>query len=896
MTGRSSSIRAGRAYVELFLEKNPLERGLKAVDARLKAFGSQVAQISRSLAIATAAAAAPLVSSTVLFATFEQTMARVGALTNATAEDFARLEKRARELGATTVFTASDAAEALSFFALAGYDVEQMLAAIGPTLSLAAAGQLEIGQSADIVAKIMAGMGIAAQDVGRAVDVLTKAMTSANTDLPMLGDAFKYVGAIANTAGQSLEDITAAIQILSNAGIQGQMAGTTLRGALLSLTDPSKEAAEMMAALGIDIADAAGQMLPLPDIIAQFERALAGMGNVEQLEAIGTIFDARQAAGFAKLIGAGADELRRFSGALEDAGGTADRIAGRQLDTLKGAFLLITSALEEVQISIGNALKGPLREAATFIQDLFTATAAWLEANEQVVQTYAKWVVGLGLVTAAMLSLSLAVTVVSYAVGGATTLISLGLTTMALIAKATAAAFTLMWTAISGPAGLIAIAITAAAVATTAAMVDWAAVATATAGTLKSAFETIHQDAERAFTGIQDALTAGDLGLAAKILWLTLVLEWKRGTNALSQTWTKHWNGAMATLDAAWASVLVASTNVMANLRNLWVHTTAFFEQTWLGFTHWLKRGWNNAVGFLEKTWIKFKRFFDDSIDVDAEVARVDQEIATDEADMLREMADARQRHVDELAAIERERAAQEAAIWMGLAIKTAERLKAQIEDLGAAQAELDAARAEWEQAIADAEKARNDRDLDQAAQRPFNTGHRLIDRILGAGRAAGGAAAGGVGLAPSAESTKRGVAEGIADQVRQAIAAGIDDGMQDAAQTTGQTLAERIAGAATLAIAQSAGAAAGSAAGPATAAVQAAAAAAQQAVNLVRQGAKQLVDGRGLFNFAHAQSLLGGGRMNDAQERIADSTEQTAKTTKQIEANTRNLGMGMAP
>ena len=237
----AQGIRAGRAFVELGVSDR-LTRGLKRARQRLQAFAGGVRRIGQRMVAASAAAVTPLAVGATVFASFEQRMARVKALTGATGKDFQRLSDEARRLGETTVFSASQAAEAMSFFALAGFKVDEILKAIGPTLNLAAAGQLEIAQAADIAAKIMAGMGLAADDLGRAVDVLTKAMTTANTDLAQLGDAMKFVGPIAKSAGIEFEELVAAIQLLSNAGIQGEMAGTTLRTALLSLTSPSEQA------------------------------------------------------------------------------------------------------------------------------------------------------------------------------------------------------------------------------------------------------------------------------------------------------------------------------------------------------------------------------------------------------------------------------------------------------------------------------------------------------------------------------------------------------------------------------------------------------------------------------------------------------------------------------
>ena len=84
---------------------------------------------------------------------------------------------------------------------------------------------------------------------------------------------------MAKTAGVSLEEVTAAIQLLSNAGIQGEMAGTTLRGMLLSLTSPSSEAQKELDRLGVGVLDSAGNVRSLAEIIGDLENALAGVGS-----------------------------------------------------------------------------------------------------------------------------------------------------------------------------------------------------------------------------------------------------------------------------------------------------------------------------------------------------------------------------------------------------------------------------------------------------------------------------------------------------------------------------------------------------------------------------------------------------------------------------------------
>lgn len=385
----AGAIRAGRAFVELFADRANLSKGLAAAKAQLQGFASSAKSIGSSMLAAAGTSAVPFVAATTVFAGFEHSMARVKALSGASGEDFDRLRQKALDLGAQTEFSASQAAGALQFFALAGFGVKDMLAAVGPALNLASAGQVEIAEAADITAKIMAGMGIAAEDVGGAVDVLTKAMTTANTDILQLGDAMKYVGPIAKSAGLQFEEVVAAVQALSNAGIQADMAGTTLRGAILSLANPTAEAQTELDNLGIAVADAQGDFRPLVDIVRDFQGAIAGMGSAEKLRVLGNIFSQRQATGFAELIAVGGDKLAEFTRRLEDAGGTAEKVANTQMDTLKGDAIIALSALEGLGITVGEAFGEDLRAGTRGITTFINAAGEWVKENREVVQTVA---------------------------------------------------------------------------------------------------------------------------------------------------------------------------------------------------------------------------------------------------------------------------------------------------------------------------------------------------------------------------------------------------------------------------------------------------------------------------------------------------------------------------
>lgn len=294
------------------------------------------------------------------FAQFESKMNNVRAVSGATASQFSFLNEKAQELGATTRYTASQVAEGMSFMAMAGLNVGQIYGGIRPVLTLASAGNMELGQSADIVTNIMTGMGLTVGDLTRSVDVMAKTFTSSNTDLINLGYAFKYAAPAAATAGLEFEEVAAAMGLMGNAGVQGSMAGTAMRGAILRLLAPTKEAEKVMKDLGLRVTDASGKMLPLVEIIRQLE-PLSRQG-AKGIEALNAIFGARPFQGVAAILRQGSDELERFTQMLRESGGTAEKIAEIQMEGLKGAFIELASAAEGLAVAIGESGLGKALE------------------------------------------------------------------------------------------------------------------------------------------------------------------------------------------------------------------------------------------------------------------------------------------------------------------------------------------------------------------------------------------------------------------------------------------------------------------------------------------------------------------------------------------------------
>ncbi|MEK5308308.1 phage tail tape measure protein [Bacillus sp. FSL M8-0326] len=356
-----SGTTVGEIVARLTLESSQFSAGVSQAENQMQQMGNSAQSLSKQMGlIQTAALAvggavvAGIGVSVKTAADFEQAMSKVQSISGATGQDFQDLQNIAMKLGETTKFTATEAAQGLQYLAMAGFSVKDQVGSLPAVLNMAAAASVDMGTSADIVSNIMTGFGIASEDSTYAVDVLVKTMTTANTDLLQLGDAMKYVAPVSTALGFSFEETAAAVAKMSDAGIQGSMAGTALRAGMLRLANPVGRAAKVMQAYGIEVETADGKMKSLPDIIDHLNSKFGDLGQAEKTAAIASLVGTEAASGFVSLLAVGSDEIRRYTKALEESGGTADRVAKTQMDNLKGSFEELKSALEGVGIKLGN--------------------------------------------------------------------------------------------------------------------------------------------------------------------------------------------------------------------------------------------------------------------------------------------------------------------------------------------------------------------------------------------------------------------------------------------------------------------------------------------------------------------------------------------------------------
>lgn len=286
---------------------------------------------------------------------FEKSMDRVSSLASTTRAEIERLTVQASTLGRTTVFSSKDAASGMAELARSGFKTNEIMQSIPATMRLAAIGEIEVAEASQVAAQIMAGMQIPARNLGDVVDSIAVASTNSVSSVTDLGEALKFVGPAAKQAGVSLDEVMASIMVLSNSGMNGELGGTAMRNILFRMADRTDEAEAELKRLGVTFTGLGGEILPVVDIIRQFEEALEGASSGDRLKSFGQIFQNRSATAMAALVGAGSEEFGKMLQLQKDREGLAERLETQLNDNLMGDLELLGSTVSDIATSIYNS-------------------------------------------------------------------------------------------------------------------------------------------------------------------------------------------------------------------------------------------------------------------------------------------------------------------------------------------------------------------------------------------------------------------------------------------------------------------------------------------------------------------------------------------------------------
>lgn len=349
------------------------EQGSRVVKRRIESIGTTAHTAHSSVqllqkALLTLGVGAIFSTAVRTMASFEQALSTVRAVSGATADEFDRMRAKAEELGAATRYTATQAAEGMVHLARAGMNANEQLDTISQTLTLAQAGGLDLANAAEITVKVLRGFRLETDQASRATDVLALTANSATTDVYQLADALKYVGPVAAGVGLSLEETTAAMAALSDAGLQGSLAGTGLRRTLSELETPSGKTKKILRDMGLTTDEVRISQAGLTQALIRLKEA--GVDTGLALE----IFGDRGGPAF-EVLASSIPKVQKMTAELRNAEGTAKRVADVMDDNLLGSLLRARSAFEAVLLAVGRTggvdlLRGALERLAGVLRFL----------------------------------------------------------------------------------------------------------------------------------------------------------------------------------------------------------------------------------------------------------------------------------------------------------------------------------------------------------------------------------------------------------------------------------------------------------------------------------------------------------------------------------------------
>ena len=314
-----------------------------------------------------AAAVAGEVSAITNGAAFQAEMSHVRALSGATDEEMRHLQTAALNEARTTKFNPVQTAEALSYMGMAGWKTPQMESGLPAILDLAAAGGADLATTSDIVTDAITAFRQTAEQAGHFANVMATTASNSNTNVPLMGETFKYGAPVAGMMGYSVDDVALATGLMASSEIKGSMAGTAIRTGIANLTSPSKKMKEVIDKYGLSVANADGSMKSFKEVIDEVRTAFQGAaGNPEdETSDLFKLFGKYGASGWASIVNASQEDYDKLWSGITTADqgeGAAKNMAKTMLDNVLGDWTLLTSSWDFFQERLFEAQSPFIRE------------------------------------------------------------------------------------------------------------------------------------------------------------------------------------------------------------------------------------------------------------------------------------------------------------------------------------------------------------------------------------------------------------------------------------------------------------------------------------------------------------------------------------------------------
>ena len=314
-----------------------------------------------------------LKSSLQSYADLEDQVRRNRAIMSASAEQEKQLMQQTRDLGRSTKFTAQEVAEAQMYQAMAGMKTNEVLEMTPKLLKMSIAAGSDFAQTSDIVTDNLSAFGMSISEVDRLMDVMVATSNNANTNVQMLGESYKYVAASSRNF-ESFENVNILLGVLADNGIKSGQAGRNLAAIYRRLANPSKQVANALTDLNIQLYDQQGKFKGLKTISDELKKATANLTQEERNRYLAVIAGGEGMKVLASIMGTTEENYNKVANGVRNAKGATDKFADDMSNTTSNKIAQFKSTLDDLKISIGEAF-API--ATKWMEDFMKKVDEW---------------------------------------------------------------------------------------------------------------------------------------------------------------------------------------------------------------------------------------------------------------------------------------------------------------------------------------------------------------------------------------------------------------------------------------------------------------------------------------------------------------------------------------
>ena len=347
------------------------------IGSKLTGFGSKMtATVTAPLAVGFAAAAKSAIDFNSQIDAIGPLLTNGAAVTGKFKAQLNQMADASKKWSVQYGISTTQINQGLADLVRAGYDANQSMKMMPAILDASRASGDDFNTTMDVVTSTMTQFNVKAGNVSKVTDAMTYAANATKSGFGDMGEAMQYTGQSANAAGISLNETVAAIGLLSNAGLQGSMAGTAFNAMLQKLAGASEKADSPMSALGVNVAAFKKGTIGLPEVIDQVTQKTKGMSDAQKVAAVNAAFGERGGRAMLALMNQGSSALVDLTNKTASAAGATKKVSDAMGNTAAANFNKLKSSIQVLGIEIG--------------QNLLPALTPMIKTATQMVQAFGR--------------------------------------------------------------------------------------------------------------------------------------------------------------------------------------------------------------------------------------------------------------------------------------------------------------------------------------------------------------------------------------------------------------------------------------------------------------------------------------------------------------------------